>query len=277
LQAIHMSTSAALPELAGPDDADLLIGDVARLSGLSIDTLRYYDRAQRLGAVHSDGGGRRVYDRDTLGLLDVVLRLRRTGMPVDDTSSTWQPQWTLWPLNHQLRSLDSAAERLVGLDELPVLAEQARGNGLDVRIVHTGNNRQVSHALGQVVYRVVQERAHQHHQAGQCHQGGRSTRPRPGCVHRDRPRQRARHARTHSGNGIRDMSARAVDGIEATQRITADPHLSGVAITMLTTFDEYDLIFAAIRRRHPLTPYMYHCHDVARGRGNDGAVHRRRS
>jgi DNA-binding transcriptional MerR regulator len=79
-----MSTSAVLPELTGHDDADLLIGDVARLSGLSIDTLRYYDRAGLLGTVHRDGGGRRVFDRDALGLLDVVLRLRRTGMPVED-------------------------------------------------------------------------------------------------------------------------------------------------------------------------------------------------
>jgi DNA-binding transcriptional MerR regulator len=79
-----MSTSAALPELTGHDDADLLIGDVARHSGLSIDTLRYYDRAGLLGAVNRDGGGRRVFDRDTLGLLDVVLRLRRTGMPVEE-------------------------------------------------------------------------------------------------------------------------------------------------------------------------------------------------
>jgi DNA-binding transcriptional MerR regulator len=83
LQAIHMSTFAALPELTG-HDVDLLIGDVARRWGLSIDTLRYYDRAGLLGAVHRDGGGRRVFDRDTLGLLDVVLRLRRTGMPVKD-------------------------------------------------------------------------------------------------------------------------------------------------------------------------------------------------
>ena len=52
-----MSTSAVLPELAGHDEADL-IGDVARLSGLSIDTLRYYDRAGLLGAVHRDNGGR---------------------------------------------------------------------------------------------------------------------------------------------------------------------------------------------------------------------------
>jgi DNA-binding transcriptional MerR regulator len=79
-----MSTSAALPELTGHEDANLLIGDVARLSGLTIDTLRYYDRAGLLGAVHRDAGGRRIFDQDTLGLLDVVLRLRRTGMPVED-------------------------------------------------------------------------------------------------------------------------------------------------------------------------------------------------
>ncbi len=57
----------------------------------------------------------------------------------------------------RLRSLDSAVEQLVGLDELPVLAEQARGNGLDVRIVDTGNSRLVSQALGQAIYRIVQE------------------------------------------------------------------------------------------------------------------------
>jgi signal transduction histidine kinase len=56
-----------------------------------------------------------------------------------------------------LRSLDSAVERLLGLDELPVLAEQARGSGLDVRIVNTGESREVPDALGQAIYRVVQE------------------------------------------------------------------------------------------------------------------------
>jgi signal transduction histidine kinase len=56
-----------------------------------------------------------------------------------------------------LRSVDSTVERLVGLDQLPVLAEQARGNGLDVRIVDLGESREVPDALGQTVYRVVQE------------------------------------------------------------------------------------------------------------------------
>jgi signal transduction histidine kinase len=56
-----------------------------------------------------------------------------------------------------LRSLDSEVERLRGLEELPVLADQARGSGLDVRIVDTGSSREVPQALGQAVYRVVQE------------------------------------------------------------------------------------------------------------------------
>jgi signal transduction histidine kinase len=56
-----------------------------------------------------------------------------------------------------LRSLDSVVERLVGLDELPVLAEQARGNGLDARIVDTRESQEVPDALGQAIYRIVQE------------------------------------------------------------------------------------------------------------------------
>jgi signal transduction histidine kinase len=57
----------------------------------------------------------------------------------------------------RLRSLDSALELPAGLDDLPGLADQARGNRLDVRIDETGDGRQVPDALGQAVYRIVQE------------------------------------------------------------------------------------------------------------------------
>jgi signal transduction histidine kinase len=57
----------------------------------------------------------------------------------------------------RLRTLDSAVELPAGLDELPALAEQARGNGLDVRIVESGDGREVPEALGQTAYRIVQE------------------------------------------------------------------------------------------------------------------------
>jgi DNA-binding transcriptional MerR regulator len=63
---------------------ELLIGEAANRAGLSVETLRYYDRAGLLGAVRRDATGRRVFDPRALGVLDVVLRLRRSGMPVED-------------------------------------------------------------------------------------------------------------------------------------------------------------------------------------------------
>jgi DNA-binding transcriptional MerR regulator len=60
----------------------LRIGDVATRTGLSIDALRYYEREGLLGPVARDSAGRRRYDPDSLHLLEVLLCLRRTGMPV---------------------------------------------------------------------------------------------------------------------------------------------------------------------------------------------------
>jgi signal transduction histidine kinase len=57
----------------------------------------------------------------------------------------------------RLRSLDAAVELSAGLDELSALVEQARGNGLDVRIVELGDQRDVPDALGRAAYRIAQE------------------------------------------------------------------------------------------------------------------------
>ena len=57
----------------------------------------------------------------------------------------------------RLRSLDAAVELPAALDELPALAEQARGNGLGIRIVEAGDQRDVPDELGRAAYRIVQE------------------------------------------------------------------------------------------------------------------------
>lgn len=62
----------------------LSIGEVARRTGIPIETLRFYDRSGLLGDLPRTAGGHRVFDDNTLGLLDVVVRLRRTGMPIED-------------------------------------------------------------------------------------------------------------------------------------------------------------------------------------------------
>ncbi|MEV8371814.1 MerR family transcriptional regulator [Kribbella sp. NPDC056861] len=64
-------------------EGGVTIGEAARLTGLSIDTLRYYDREGLLGELPRDGGGRRRFDEPSIGLLDVLIRLRRTGMPIE--------------------------------------------------------------------------------------------------------------------------------------------------------------------------------------------------
>lgn len=58
------------------------IGEVAHRTGIPVETLRFYDRSGLLGNLPRTTGGHRVFDADALGLLDVVIRLRRTGMPV---------------------------------------------------------------------------------------------------------------------------------------------------------------------------------------------------
>lgn len=58
------------------------IAQAARSSGLSIDTLRYYERIGLIDPPARDSGGRRAYSDEDLGWLAFVTRLRTTGMPI---------------------------------------------------------------------------------------------------------------------------------------------------------------------------------------------------
>jgi DNA-binding transcriptional MerR regulator len=58
------------------------IAEAARRSGLSIDTLRYYERIKLVDPPARDTGGRRAYSDADLTWLEFLTKLRTTGMPI---------------------------------------------------------------------------------------------------------------------------------------------------------------------------------------------------
>lgn len=61
----------------------MAIAAVVDLTGVSAHTLRYYERAG-LVSVARDAAGRRAYDREALGRIVFVTRLRMSDMPIRD-------------------------------------------------------------------------------------------------------------------------------------------------------------------------------------------------
>jgi DNA-binding transcriptional MerR regulator len=59
----------------------LPIADVAALTGITAHTLRYYERIG-LVDVARDASGRRTYDRDAVGRVVFITRLRDSDMPI---------------------------------------------------------------------------------------------------------------------------------------------------------------------------------------------------
>ncbi len=58
------------------------IAQAAERSGLSIDTLRYYERIELLEPPARDSGGRRTYTDADLAWLGFLTKLRATEMPI---------------------------------------------------------------------------------------------------------------------------------------------------------------------------------------------------
>jgi len=58
------------------------IADAARASGVSAYTLRYYERAGLIDGIGRADSGHRRYSDEDLAWIEVLQRLRATGMPI---------------------------------------------------------------------------------------------------------------------------------------------------------------------------------------------------
>lgn len=65
-----------MPATSAPNE--LKIGDVARMTGLTIDTVRFYEKERLLGTVRRNAGIRR-YDQDAVRRLEFVRRAAALG------------------------------------------------------------------------------------------------------------------------------------------------------------------------------------------------------
>ncbi|AVM01856.1 MerR family transcriptional regulator [Gordonia iterans] len=65
-----------------PEDDRLSIAEVSARTGLTRDTLRWYESEGLIPAVPRNTAGVRQYDDATVRMIDLLVRLRRTGMPV---------------------------------------------------------------------------------------------------------------------------------------------------------------------------------------------------
>ncbi|HEY2717467.1 MAG TPA: MerR family transcriptional regulator [Solirubrobacterales bacterium] len=65
-----------------PLETGLTIADAAEASGVSVHTLRYYERAGLIGGVDRAASGHRRYSEDDLAWIEVLRCLRETGMPI---------------------------------------------------------------------------------------------------------------------------------------------------------------------------------------------------
>ncbi len=60
------------------------IGQVAELSGVKIETIRYYEREGIVPAADRSANGRRLYDAAAISRLRFIRRCRDLGFPISD-------------------------------------------------------------------------------------------------------------------------------------------------------------------------------------------------
>lgn len=65
-------------------EVTLSVGEAAARVGLTTHTLRWYEQEGLVAPVGRDSVGRRRYTEADVGWLDLLTKLRRTGMPVRD-------------------------------------------------------------------------------------------------------------------------------------------------------------------------------------------------
>ncbi|YAL83129.1 MerR family transcriptional regulator [Dermacoccaceae bacterium W4C1] len=126
------ATDTREPATTAPETS-IGIRQMAEQTGLSQDALRWYEREGLIPAVPRDGTGRRAYDEATVRMVRLLVRLRRTGMPVAQMKE-FTGLVAVGASTHGRRMTLLSQHRLRLLEQLLVLREDLAA--VDDKITH---------------------------------------------------------------------------------------------------------------------------------------------
>jgi len=114
--------------MSTPVSAPLRIGELSSRTGRSIHTIRWYETQGLVPGVVRDAANRRVYSEQHVGWLDLMDRLRRTGMSIAEmreyTTLVQQGRTTLQQRREVLsRHRERVRERIAECTEALVLLD----------------------------------------------------------------------------------------------------------------------------------------------------------
>ncbi|RVW09313.1 MerR family transcriptional regulator [Prescottella agglutinans] len=113
--------------------AALGIAEVSEATGLTQDTLRWYEREGLIPRVERGSDGRRIYDDAAVRTIELIVRLRRTGMPVAEIRS-FLAMYDEGAASHGRRMTMLRAHRERVLGQLAQLRQDL--GALDAKIEH---------------------------------------------------------------------------------------------------------------------------------------------
>jgi MerR family copper efflux transcriptional regulator len=119
---------------------ELRIGELSRRTGVTAQTVRYYERLGLIRPERRTGAGYRLYDDSALGRLRFIRRARAIGMSLDEVGRLLPvaEQGECGPLRHEVLGLleEKIAESRSQLQELERLKDELLASGIEV--VRTG-------------------------------------------------------------------------------------------------------------------------------------------
>jgi len=126
------------------------IGEVAKLTGATIKTIRYYDDIHLLPASHTSPAGYRYYTQEDIWQLELILLLRYLGFKVQDIKQMLHNEipvstsisWQLEMIEHQMSHLGQIRE---------ILAQASRQNDTNAQLNYL-------HDIAEIIHKSTKQR-----------------------------------------------------------------------------------------------------------------------